>query len=240
MINNRGLIEESGGFENGTLTNQGQFNNQGTLSARIINSGEINNDTLIVSQSIDNLSMGVINNSPVGTISLYGDMNNAATINHSGELQTNAFMQTINNSGVFNNNGQFSSFSALQLINSGQFINNTSVNLNGLDSGITNSGAFENNGIVEVEGNLLNTETGVFNNIIGWATKVRGNLDNQGVFKNQTNLKFIDSNNSMSIPGDSGVLNNSGVFNNYGTVNSTALNGLSLNNSGEFNNNGLF
>jgi len=259
------FIENSGSFENNgtvafldTLTNNvvGTFNNYwGNLIQAfgvLDNQGEFNNLGFIELYQHYDFATGLY---------LPGQLDNSGVFNHSADISGDGPL-IINNSGLFNNNGSFTINDRLSIDNVGVFNNNTPLDMHGVvvagtlaNSGtfnnnasltgvklLQNSGTFENSYGVSVSERLVNTATGIFNNISGYITEVFGVLDNQGVFNNQDYASLqinggYDPATSRTVAAE---LNNTGVFNHRGNIDSAAPGGLTLNNAGEFNNQGSF
>ena len=236
-------------FQNqSALLNYGSFENLGRMyfyeTARFENYGSFLNAGAVETSSLTNQASAVFTNTATGVITMNGNsvINNVGVFNHNGDfitgLPTRPFVNTLNNSGTFNNNGRFMlPFNEFHLNNSGTFNNYTDIELRAPSSEIVNSGRFENNARITVLGSLINTATGVFNNLVGQWVEVQGVVNNQGVFNNDSELRI----NEGFVPYTSittvAELNNSGVFNHTSGLSSTGQQGLNIINSGEFNNN---
>jgi filamentous hemagglutinin len=230
------------------LLNYGSFENFGRLifsdTARLDNYASFLNSGIVEISALTNQTSGVFTNTATGVITMNGNssINNAGVFNHFGNITSDSFVapfiNILNNSGTFNNNGSFTlPYNEFRLNNSGTFNNNTDLTLAGPSSKIVNTGNFENNGRVSVLGSLINTATGVFNNLIGQRVEVSGVLNNQGVFNNDSELLINDSFDSLTGSITVAELNNSGTFNNNTSLTLAAP--LSkIVNSGSFENNG--
>ena len=250
-FNNQGTTLNNGEmfFQNqSALLNYGSFENRYRMyfneTARLENYGSFLNAGTIETTLLTNQSAAVFTNDGLGVITMNGNsvINNAGVFNHNGDFITGPptayFVNTLNNSGTFNNNGRFMlPINEFHLNNSGTFNNNTEIALTAPSSEIVNSGQFENNGSVTVMGSLINTATGVFNNLVGQWVEVSGVLNNQGVFNNDSELRINESFDPYTGTTTAAAeLNNSGVFNHTSALNSNGQQGLNIINSGEFNN----
>ena len=236
----------------GTLDNRGEFNNQSFVSfgqydpvtgmliaPELNNSGVFNNSGEIINSGDEGLQLfnsGEFNNN--GTIRGFGRtvINNSGLFNSNTNLELSGYSRdgSVLNSGTFENNASLSGVEYLQT--SGTFQNNA--DLSSVEY-LQNSGNFENNASVSVYGELVNTATGIFNNITGLFVEVAGDLDNRGEFNNQRDIYINQRFNPDTGLYEAPQLSNSGVFNNDGNIYTSASEGAVLNNSGEFNNNGV-
>lgn len=236
-------------YSGAQIVNHGELNNDGTIygsdnyntetTSQIINASVLNNNGTIVTTGIVNQISGYIKNAYTSFIDMFGDINNAGTIDNYGAIRlytvTNSFQ--LNNFGTINNNGNITGYNG-SLNNSGVFNNGVNSFLD--VSIINNSGTFNNDGyifspsmVIKNSGvfNSLNLEVdrienysfGIFNNS-GMARLI--SLNNQGEFNNQNEMIF-------SGYGPASVLNNSGQFNNSGNISTDS--DFVLNNFGIFN-----